>query len=43
MQAAPGTFPYALRLVVDFVQFAEAVRTLGLYWLVINQPSIRRP
>jgi two-component system response regulator len=23
---------------VDFDQFAEAVRVLGLYWLVMNQP-----
>jgi two-component system response regulator len=23
---------------VDFAQFAEAVRHLGLYWLVMNQP-----
>jgi two-component system response regulator len=22
---------------VDFAQFAEAVRQLGLYWLVLNQ------
>jgi DNA-binding NarL/FixJ family response regulator len=24
---------------VDFTQFAEAVKQLGLYWLVINQPA----
>jgi two-component system, response regulator len=24
---------------VDFNQFAEAVRQLGLYWLVLNQPA----
>ena len=23
---------------VDFEQFTEAVRTLGLYWLLLNQP-----
>jgi two-component system, response regulator len=27
-----------VRKPVDFVQFAEAVRQLGLYWLIINQP-----
>ncbi len=27
---------------VDFVQFAEAVRQLGLYWLVVNQSPPRR-
>ncbi|ETX07311.1 MAG: chemotaxis protein CheY [Candidatus Entotheonella gemina] len=26
---------------VDFVQFADAVRQLELYWLVINQPPTR--
>lgn len=24
---------------VDFIQFSEVVRELGLYWLVINQPA----
>jgi two-component system response regulator len=28
-----------IRKPVDFIQFAEAVRTLGLYWLVLNEPS----
>ena len=28
-----------VRKPVDFAQFAEAVRHLGLYWLVINQPA----
>ncbi|HEY2955362.1 MAG TPA: response regulator [Candidatus Eisenbacteria bacterium] len=26
---------------VDFDQFAEAVRNLGLYWLLLNQPAPR--
>ena len=26
---------------VDFDQFRETVKTVGLYWLVINQPPIR--
>ena len=28
-----------VRKPVDFVQFMEAVRQLGLYWLVLNQPA----
>jgi CheY-like chemotaxis protein len=27
-----------VRKPVDFVQFADAVRQLGLYWLIINEP-----
>ncbi len=27
-----------VRKPVDFVQFADAVQTLGLYWLVVNEP-----
>jgi two-component system response regulator len=27
-----------VRKPVDFVQFAEAVRQMGLYWLIINEP-----
>ncbi|MDD8025334.1 MAG: response regulator [Acidobacteriota bacterium] len=27
-----------IRKPVDFVQFAEAIRNLGLYWLIINEP-----
>ncbi|MBS1810056.1 MAG: response regulator [Acidobacteria bacterium] len=25
---------------VDFEQFVEAIRTLGMYWLLLNQPPI---
>jgi two-component system response regulator len=28
-----------IRKPVDFIQFIEAVRQLGLYWLVLNEPS----
>ncbi|MBI2829730.1 MAG: response regulator, partial [Chloroflexi bacterium] len=27
-----------IRKPVDFNQFAESVRNLGLYWLVLNEP-----
>lgn len=30
-----------VRKPVDFEQFAEATTTLGLYWLVVNQPPPR--
>ena len=29
-----------IRKPVDFVQFAEVIRNLGLYWLVLNQPPL---
>jgi two-component system response regulator len=31
-----------VRKPVEFAQFAEAVRQLGLYWLVLNQPPPTR-
>jgi two-component system response regulator len=32
-----------VRKPVDFTEFTEAARQLGLYWLLLNQPPPRRP
>lgn len=36
-----GTNAY-VRKPVDFNEFTEAVRTLGLFWLILNQPAPRK-
>jgi len=31
-----------IRKPVDFSQFMQAIRQLGLYWLVLNEPALVR-
>lgn len=31
-----------IRKPIDFAQFAETIRTLGMYWLVLNEPPPRK-
>ena len=31
-----------IRKPVDFCQFTEAIRQIGLYWLVLNEPAVHK-